>query len=60
MFGCLSFEVLSGETDEVFGVGSDDFLAVVFEDGGQVLGHHNLLCGENSHFTNVGHLSSYK
>ena len=57
VFGRHSFEVLAGEFDEVFGVGSDDFLAVVFKDGRQVCGNHDLLGGENSHFANVGHLS---
>lgn len=57
LFGFLShsLEVLTGESDQVLRMGSDDFLGEVFEDSWEVLGHLNLIGGENSHLTNVCH-----
>jgi hypothetical protein len=54
--GDLGLEVLAAELDQVLGVASDDLLAEVFEDSGELLGDLDLVSRENSHFANVCHL----
>ena len=56
VLGRFSGEVLAAKLDNIGWVTADDFLGEVFEDLGELLGHHNLLSRENSHLTNVCHL----
>ena len=58
-FSTLLLKVLAGELHKVLGVAADHLLGEVLQDGGEVLGHLDLISAEDAHFANVCHLSQF-
>ena len=48
-------EIVCRKRNDVGGVVLDNGLCVVFEDVGQLVGHHDLLCAVDSLLADVGH-----